>query len=128
MSTKQCPRCEIDVHPVKDKSRVRWKWSKKKHATYVCLACESELVALEQKLPGEKVHTIYTESQVRPVVVANILKRDMAALKRVTRKKKLCPQCHEVWFLIGVCVYPDRQRPLVCSKKCKRAYLKEKAA
>ena len=127
MTTRVCPRCYVSVHPRKDKSRVSWKWSKKLPRSHVCLSCEAELIAHEQKLPGQKVHALYTESQERPAPRIGRKPIDIP-LKKVKRKKKLCVQCHEVWFLIGICVYPDRQRPLVCSKKCKRAYLKEQAA
>lgn len=116
MATKKCPRCKVRVDPVKDKSKARWQWSKskKKGPTYVCHACESELTAKEKGTP-----VVYTMNQdIYPPNHEQI--RLGLKSKKSKRKKKLCSQCKEVTFLIGVLVYGDQPRgPLVCSNKCK---------
>lgn len=126
MATKKCPRCRVNVHPRIDKSVSRWEWSKRKPSSYVCLACEAELLAKTHKVPGEKAHTVYTESNLR--VIHTQQPPLKVKIKSIRRKKKLCIQCNEVWFLIGVTVYPDQQQPLVCSKPCRRKYRKEHEA
>lgn len=118
MATRKCPRCRIKVDSVKDKGKYRWKWSKRKPMAYVCHACECELIAKEK---GTVVNYTHNQELYSPVYSFNI---DTKVLKKVRRKKKLCPQCHEVTFLIGVCVYGDQPRLLVCSNRCKLQYRK----
>lgn len=118
MAQKHCPRCKVRVHPKKDKSLNKWQYSKRKKVSYVCTACEAELIAKGKKLPP-----VYTESAERMLPANNGVYIPPKVNRR--RKPKLCPLCKEVTFLIGVAVYPDKQKPLVCSKPCKRKYIRE---
>lgn len=119
MATKYCPRCDTRVNNKKDKSMYRWKWSTKHPPTYVCLSCEAELLAKPLKTT-----VVYTEAVSKYAPIQIYLKID-APLKKIKRKKKLCPQCKDCTFLIGVLVYSDHPRgPLVCSNKCKLRYRK----